>query len=392
MKTFFAAIMVLGLVTSSCTRHGYVYNDRYDRGYNNTGYNNYTQGNFQLFYDNLSPYGQWVSDPEYGYVWIPDVRNNFFPYSSNGHWVMTEYGWTWLSDYSWGWAPFHYGRWDYDNGYGWFWVPGDQWGPAWVTWRRADGYYGWSPMRPGMDVNSSIMGGPRDVDRWVFVRDRDFGRADVQRRYVSRRDNENIFRSSSVINNTYIDNNRNTTYIAGPRPDEVQRTTGRRIERMPVTDSQRPGQRIANSQVQIYRPQIRESGENRSVPQRVTEAERIRSPRNRGVVDRNIDNRGMGRRVPDEVNRDNSGQMNRSMEKKEVQSQSQSQRRESRARQKEERRIQEQNRKLDLNNEKPAEEKNKELKENIPDNYSIVPERKRRSESIRNENETKEDK
>ncbi|HTD41565.1 MAG TPA: hypothetical protein VK671_13140, partial [Mucilaginibacter sp.] len=26
----------------------------------------------QEFYDELQPYGTWVSDPEYGEVWIPD--------------------------------------------------------------------------------------------------------------------------------------------------------------------------------------------------------------------------------------------------------------------------------------------------------------------------------
>jgi hypothetical protein len=27
---------------------------------------------FQLFYDELSPYGMWVDYPNYGYVWIPN--------------------------------------------------------------------------------------------------------------------------------------------------------------------------------------------------------------------------------------------------------------------------------------------------------------------------------
>src|SRR5674476_1563111 len=73
---------------------------------------------FQLFYDQLSPYGQWVNHSNYGYVWIPDVGSDFVPYSTDGHWVSTNYGWTWASDYDWGWAPFHYGRWDYDNDLG----------------------------------------------------------------------------------------------------------------------------------------------------------------------------------------------------------------------------------------------------------------------------------
>src|SRR5436305_14078333 len=67
----------------------------------------------QVFYDNLSPYGQWVEHPTHGYVWLPYAEAGFTPYSTNGHWVYTEYGWTWASNYDWGWALFHYGRWDY---------------------------------------------------------------------------------------------------------------------------------------------------------------------------------------------------------------------------------------------------------------------------------------
>jgi len=97
---------------------------------------------FQVFYDQLSPYGQWVDYANWGYVWIPDAGPDFEPYSTAGHWVMTKYGWTWVSEYPWGWAPFHYGRWDFNDDLGWFWIPDTEWGPAWVTWRRANGYYG----------------------------------------------------------------------------------------------------------------------------------------------------------------------------------------------------------------------------------------------------------
>src|ERR1035437_967441 len=110
---------------------------------------------FQVFYDELSPYGQWVDYPNLGYVWLPDVGSDFVPYSTEGQWIYTNYGWTWASNYEWGWAPFHYGRWDFDNNLGWFWFPGNEWGPAWVTWRRSDGYYGWQPKEPGLSLSLS---------------------------------------------------------------------------------------------------------------------------------------------------------------------------------------------------------------------------------------------
>src|ERR1035437_7764539 len=80
--------------------------------------------NFQVFYDELSPYGQWIDYPDYGYVWLPNVDSDFRPYDTNGYWVYSDYGWTWVSNYSWGWAPFHYGNWFYDGSYGWLWEPG----------------------------------------------------------------------------------------------------------------------------------------------------------------------------------------------------------------------------------------------------------------------------
>ena len=121
---------------------------------------------FQLFYDELSPYGQWIEDPSYGYVWAPEVDNNFRPYYSGGRWAMTEYGNTWVSDYDWGWAPFHYGRWTYDTFYGWIWIPGDQWGPAWVDWRSGGGYYGWAPLGPSISISS---GWYAPNDWWIFI-------------------------------------------------------------------------------------------------------------------------------------------------------------------------------------------------------------------------------
>eukprot|EP01039_Chlorochromonas_danica_P015767 gene15767-18569_t len=113
----------------------------------------------QEFYDDLQPYGTWVSDDQYGNVWVPNVDEDFRPYATRGHWVVTDYGNTWVSDYPWGWATFHYGRWRYDDYYGWEWIPGHHWAPAWVSWRHGGGYYGWAPLLPGISIAISIGGG-----------------------------------------------------------------------------------------------------------------------------------------------------------------------------------------------------------------------------------------
>ncbi|HMR84909.1 MAG TPA: hypothetical protein PKE30_17305, partial [Niabella sp.] len=46
--------------------------------------------NFQTFYDELSPHGDWIDYPEYGYTWRPRVGSDFRPYATNGNWVYTN--------------------------------------------------------------------------------------------------------------------------------------------------------------------------------------------------------------------------------------------------------------------------------------------------------------
>lgn len=180
--------------------------------------------NFQVFYDNLSPYGRWVNYPNTGYVWIPRASVGFKPYSTNGHWVNTEVGWSWVSDYPWGWAAFHYGRWNFEPQYGWMWIPANVWSVSWVTWRRSPGYYGWVPMGYRRDND-------RYNDRWDFVRDRDFGRPDVSNHYVNRSNNVTIIKNSTTINNTVIDKSRNVTYNAGPNRADVEKNQAKNIHR-----------------------------------------------------------------------------------------------------------------------------------------------------------------
>ena len=81
------------------------------------------------FYDELSPYGEWV-ECRYGDCRVPrGVGAHWQPYS-NGEWIYTRYGWTWVSSDPWGGDPYHYGTWDFVDRYGWVWVPGTIWAPA----------------------------------------------------------------------------------------------------------------------------------------------------------------------------------------------------------------------------------------------------------------------
>ncbi len=220
----------------------------------------------QVFYDDLSPYGQWVDDPDYGYCWIPSVGGDFRPYYSDGHWVMTEYGNMWVSDYPWGWAPFHYGRWTYNNYYGWVWIPDTEWAPAWVSWRSSPDYYGWAPLGPGVSVTLAFGGYNPPDDWWVFVPPVYIYDNDWHRHYEGHRYNTTIINQTTIINNTYVDNSR--TYIAGPRPEEVRQATHKDVKVYNVRNYDKPGKaEIQNNEVKVYRPAVQKTAHVAPPPQ-----------------------------------------------------------------------------------------------------------------------------
>ena len=162
---------------------------------------------FQVFYDALTPYGDWVKDARHGYIWLPAVYDDFHPYGSNGHWVMTEYGNTWVSDYDWGWAPFHYGRWYFDDYYqSWAWIPGYEWAPAWVSWRTGGGYYGWAPLSPGVSINVRVN---IPSFHWVFLPQARIYHVSPYHYYAPYASRVKIINKTKVINNTVVYNHYN---------------------------------------------------------------------------------------------------------------------------------------------------------------------------------------
>ena len=260
----FAVILVLGFSAQQAQAQDY--------------YDDYGNGNYQEFYDDLAPHGQWLNDPQYGYVWAPHVGNDFRPYYTNGRWVMTEYGNTWVSGYSWGWAPFHYGRWAQSNYYGWIWIPGNEWGPAWVNWRQGGGYYGWAPMGPGININISFGSGYNVPNPWwTFIPCGHIYTPGWQRYYSPRR-TVNIINNTTIINNTYVDNRTRSRYVAGPRRSEIEAVTRQRVNVYNVGNRTRAGASEINGRtVNVYRPSIqRTSGRNQvnAAPRQVKTLER----------------------------------------------------------------------------------------------------------------------
>ena len=234
----------------------------------------------QTFYDELSPYGVWIKDPQYGYVWRPDVdQEEFRPYYTNGRWAMTEYGNTWVSNYDWGWAPFHYGRWVYNRYNQWVWLPDTVWGPAWVSWRSGGGYYGWAPLGPSIHIGINIgRGGYRIPDMcWNFIPYNNIYYNSYPRYFGNR--NRIYIQNTVIINNTYVRNNR--TYYTGPRAEEVRRATNQNVTVYNVNRSSRPGAtRIDNNNINIYNPRpSRESNNNNAAPR-----DAVQGSINRGTI------------------------------------------------------------------------------------------------------------
>lgn len=158
---------------------------------------------FQTFYNDLSPYGDWIYTHDYGYVWRPwfDRYDYFQPYATDGYWENTPYGWMWISDYKWGWATFHYGRWFYDDYLGWMWIPGYEWAPAWVTWGTYRNCYGWAPMGPNVSITVSWRA---PSSWWTFVPKRHFYSYNWNNYIYDRRV---VVNRITVINNVYVYNN-----------------------------------------------------------------------------------------------------------------------------------------------------------------------------------------
>ncbi len=242
---------------------------------------------FQVFYDELAPYGDWVQDQNLGYIWLPFAEQGFHPYGSNGHWAMTSYGNTWVSYYDWGWAPFHYGRWYFDNYYqSWAWVPDYDWGPAWVNWRTGGGYYGWAPLAPGFSLNVGYL----PSSYFVFIPRNRIYHHYAHRYYAPYRNRVRIYNQTTIINNTVIYND--NRYVAGPNRREIERVTNRSVPVYQVQGSDRAGRAaVSRNSISLYRPELENSRSRNAEarPTRVLNANEARSSRSQ-ATDRSVSN------------------------------------------------------------------------------------------------------
>lgn len=213
-----------------------------------------------FFYDELSPYGDWILTRDHGWAWFPrDVRPGWRPYR-DGRWVMTDYGWTWASYEPFGWATYHYGRWTRDWRFGWLWVPGNTWGPAWVSWQSGGGYVGWAPLPPSanFEIGFGIRFGGLAVnfglqpDAYSFVPERSFLSSRLSSYLMEPARNATIFRSTQ--DRTRYDSVADRVVNRGVDVGLIEKVTGKRVPRLRVTDTAgKARSEVAETVVRIHR-------------------------------------------------------------------------------------------------------------------------------------------
>jgi hypothetical protein len=96
----------------------------------------------------------WKPSPEYAMVSTVDQSPQYVPYS-NGQWVNSDAGWYFKAPTPWEETVHHQGRWVNSPSAGWMWVPGRVWAPAWVDWKQNDDYVSWAPLPPAVYYNTA---------------------------------------------------------------------------------------------------------------------------------------------------------------------------------------------------------------------------------------------
>ena len=188
------------------------------------------------FYDELAPYGHWVTVARWGHCWRPASVSAIWQPYSNGEWLLTDYGRTWVSYDPWGSDPYHYGGWVWDPEYGWIWVPGTVWAPAWVTWCYTDTYIGWAPLPPSFSISYSGYAGPAIVEparSYVFVPAPRFVGTSIASVRIAPARNAAILPSARGVTRLAVSGGivRNTALA----PAQVERLTGRRVSRVSLS-------------------------------------------------------------------------------------------------------------------------------------------------------------
>lgn len=238
------------------------------------------------FYDDLSPYGDWVSYHD-RYVWIPDdVDARWQPYTE-GHWAYTRrYGWIWVSDERFGWATYHYGRWGYARDIGWYWVPGRRWAPAWVAWSYDDDDIAWAPLPPDRydDVSIVISFGDIPDYYWQAAPFSAFLSIDLSDHLYRDRDRVRTVLQSGAPHTVRIENDIVVNNVI--KVDDIEKRTKKKVkilEEKTVDNPDAAGKADGNS-VAIFNPEVKE--ETGTKPKKIKKVKEVETERKaKGIPD-----------------------------------------------------------------------------------------------------------
>ena len=143
-------------------------------------------------------------------------------------------------------------------------------------------------MGPGINVTTAT---GRDYkapyDHWIFVKDKDIDRPDVNKYYINKTNNVTIINKSTVITNTHVDNSRNVTYIAGPDKGDVQKYKGKPVKPYAIKEIDKPGQKVNKNELHIYKPKVQKTNKDgkdpapaKAVPIKKDKADNDKKPNN----------------------------------------------------------------------------------------------------------------
>lgn len=224
-----------------------------------------------FFFDDLSPYGDWLWLEPYGWVWTPaGVPFGWRPYTV-GRWIWTDDGWFWLSDEVWGWGPYHYGRWFFDGRIGWVWVPGREWAPAWIVFRSGDGWIGWAPLPPRARWRAGVGLDLDDPDllvepfAWCFIEASRFLDPRIGVRVAPSARNVTLLRVTISV--TRFEASGRRVVVRGPDLDDLARRTGAPVPRYRIVDSSSRGDLDRSPrgvEIRAYRPTVRDADPGRA--------------------------------------------------------------------------------------------------------------------------------